>query len=72
VVTNPFAIALLNMLGVRFTLTPLKAAMRLFVIAVLSAAGIPSANCATTTTSHSCVRKPVQNERHVFGSHKAG
>jgi hypothetical protein len=28
--------------------------------------------CYDYHTTHSCVRKPVQNERHVFGSHKAG
>ena len=28
--------------------------------------------CDDYHTTHSRVRKPVQNERHVFGSHKAG
>jgi hypothetical protein len=28
--------------------------------------------CYEYHVTHSCVRKPVQNERRVFGSHKAG
>jgi hypothetical protein len=28
--------------------------------------------CYDYHVTHSCVRKPIQNERHVFGSHKAG
>ena len=28
--------------------------------------------CGDYHVTHSCVRKPVQNERNVFGSHKAG
>jgi len=28
--------------------------------------------CYDYYVTHSCVRKPVQNERHSYGSHKAG
>jgi hypothetical protein len=28
--------------------------------------------CYDYHVTHSCARKPVRNERHVFGSHKAG
>jgi hypothetical protein len=28
--------------------------------------------CYDYHLTNSCVRKPVQNERHVFGTHKAG
>jgi Fe-S cluster assembly ATPase SufC len=46
--------------------------LRSVLTAVRNAVETLCAVSAMTTTTTSCLRKPVRNERHVFGSHKAG